>query len=59
MATNVKDQITKELARLRMWRDVANENEAILETEIVHNRINSLLDQLENEQVWNPKVHSQ
>jgi hypothetical protein len=47
MAGNVEKEITKELSRLRMWRDVANPDEAELETELAHDRINELLNEWE------------
>ena len=47
MPMSVEKRITRELARLRMWRDVANDEECALETQIAHDRINSLLDEWE------------
>lgn len=49
MTISTKHQITRELARLRMWRDVASEEETNRETEVSHNRINALLDKLDSE----------
>jgi hypothetical protein len=44
---SLKIQISRELDRLRMWRDVASDIEIERETELAHERINRLLDSLD------------
>ena len=47
----IEQRITRELARLRMWREVAqSEDEVAMETAIAHHRIDDLLDELEQKQ---------
>lgn len=53
MTITTQDQITRELARLRIWRDVAGADDSARdldsETDAAHERINLLLDKLDNE----------
>jgi hypothetical protein len=55
MAISTQDQITRELARLRIWCDVVKDDESAREreTEAAHKRIDVLLDKLD---VENSKV---
>jgi hypothetical protein len=56
MTVTTKQQIVRELARLRIWRDVAAADESArdldVETDAAHQRINNLLDQLDSERVY-------
>ena len=49
MTISMQDQITRELARLRIWRHVAGEGEQGQATKDAHERINLLLDKLDSE----------
>lgn len=55
MTVSTKEQITRELARLRMRREDESPEAKAMDTEQVHTRINMLLDQLDRE---NAKVGS-
>ena len=46
---SIKAQITSELERLRVWRDVTREDEYGHGTEKAHKRIDALLDALDAE----------
>lgn len=49
MAISTQDQITRELARLRIWCGVVKDDELAREreTEAAHRRIDALLDKLD------------
>lgn len=49
MTVTTKQKITRELARLRMWQQDGDSPELSRATELAHDEINRLLDQLDVE----------
>lgn len=56
MASSTKDKILRELARLRMEQQDGDPNTLASKTELAHEEINRLLDQLEAEHSHSQRV---
>lgn len=56
VSVSTEQKITRELARLRMWREDGDPAELLHVTEMAHDKINEFLDVLDQEHTTQSKV---